>query len=179
LSDQQKAGIAMFEYNSGAGSSWLTSSKYPKLRNALQSGNIRAAAQELQRGGPNASRIKREKELFSSGPQQLVGPKIVGDKIVGDKIVGPGQVGGKGLLPSATDDQGLSRFIPKPLREGIKNLFGGNGPMINVVPVPLSPGGVNRYSSAASAAQSPIPDFSATSGTVEIALTKAILNATS
>tara|TARA_R100000482_G_scaffold94983_1_gene39882 strand:- start:3743 stop:5680 length:1938 start_codon:yes stop_codon:yes gene_type:complete len=173
LSAKQKAAIAMFEYNAGEGSSWSVLSPYKKFRRALQSGNIRAAIPEMRRTGPSKTRLETEKLLLSSGPQQLVGPKIVGSATVGEEI------GGKSLLNSVTDDQGLSRFIPKQFRQFLQRKLGGDGPMINVVPIPLSSGGVNRNSSMASAAQSSVPDFSATSGDIEIVLTKAILNVTS
>lgn len=173
LTDKQKAGLVMFEYNSGAGSSWNPRKGYPNFVRNIQSGNIRAAIAELFRGGPSPDRIKMEQNLLSSGPKQLVGPGTVGPA-----VVGPGTIGGKGLLPSLSDQTGLSRFIPKMIRSRLRGLINYNRkPNVNVIPIPTS--GSGNLSSASSAQQSPVPNFSASSGDVEIALTKSILNVTS
>lgn len=90
MTDEQKAGLIMFEYNAGEGNSYISSKGYPSLVRALEEGNIRAAIEEIQRTGPAQSRIDVEQELLRSGPQQIVGPKIVGPKIVGEEKVGSG-----------------------------------------------------------------------------------------
>ena len=90
MTDEQKAGLIMFEYNAGEGNSYISGKGYPSLVRALEEGNIRAAIEEIQRTGPAQSRIDVEQELLRSGPQQIVGPKIVGPKIVGEEKVGSG-----------------------------------------------------------------------------------------
>lgn len=90
LTDSQRAGLIMFEYNAGEGNSYISSKGYPSLVRALEEGNIRAAIEEIQRTGPAQSRIDVEQELLRSGPQQIVGPKKVGPKIVGEGKVGSG-----------------------------------------------------------------------------------------
>ena len=90
MTDDQKAGLIMFEYNAGEGNSYISNKGYPSLVRQLEKGNIRAAIEEIQRTGPAQSRIDVEQELLRSGPQQIVGPKIVGPKIVGEGRVGAG-----------------------------------------------------------------------------------------
>ena len=90
MTDDQKAGLIMFEYNAGEGNSYISSKGYPSLVRALEEGNIRAAIEEIQRTGPAQSRIDVEQNLLRSGPQQIVGPKIVGPEIVGEGKVGSG-----------------------------------------------------------------------------------------
>ena len=90
MTDDQRAGLIMFEYNAGEGNSYISSKGYPSLVRELEAGNIRAAIEEIQRTGPAQSRIDVEQELLRSGPQQIVGPKIVGPKIVGEGKVGSG-----------------------------------------------------------------------------------------
>ena len=90
MTDDQKAGLIMFEYNAGEGNSYISNKGYPSLVRQLEAGNIRAAIEEIQRTGPAQSRIDVEQELLRSGPQQIVGPKIVGPKIVGEGRVGAG-----------------------------------------------------------------------------------------
>lgn len=90
MTDDQRAGLIMFEYNAGEGNSYLGNPEYPTFARQLEAGNIRAAIPEIQRDGPGQSRINLEQDLLRSGPQQIVGPKIVGPKIVGEKKVGAG-----------------------------------------------------------------------------------------
>ena len=137
LTDKQKAGLVMFEYNSGEGSSWNPRKGYPNFVKHIQSGNIKAAIGELFRGGPSPDRIQMEQSLLSNGPKQLVGPGVVGPA-----VVGPGQVGGKGLLPSLSDKSGLSIFIPKMIRSRLRGLINyNNKPNVNVIPIPASGSG--------------------------------------
>ena len=85
MTNNQKAGILIFGYNAPYG----PIGTYPKITKALQEGDIKSAAQNLQRGGPNAERIALERRLLMSGPlnlKNLVGPKIVGEKKVGSGI---------------------------------------------------------------------------------------------
>jgi hypothetical protein len=79
MSNNQRAGLLVLGYNAPNG----PIGAYPQLTNALQQGDIRSAAQNLQRGGPNQERIALERRLLMSGPlnlKKLVGPKIVGEK---------------------------------------------------------------------------------------------------
>jgi hypothetical protein len=85
MNSSQKSGLLVLGYNAPYG----PIGAYPKLTSALQQGDMRSAAQHLQRGGPNASRIALERNLLLSGPtnlKNLVGPKIVGEKKVGSGI---------------------------------------------------------------------------------------------
>lgn len=85
MTNNQKASILIFGYNAPYG----PIGAYPKITKALQEGDIKSAAQNLQRGGPNAERIALERRLLMSGPlnlKNLVGPKIVGEKKVGSGI---------------------------------------------------------------------------------------------
>jgi GH24 family phage-related lysozyme (muramidase) len=85
MTNNQKASILIFGYNAPYG----PIGAYPKITKALQEGDIKSAAQNLQRGGPNQERIALERRLLMSGPlnlKKLVGPKIVGEKKVGSGI---------------------------------------------------------------------------------------------
>ena len=85
MTNNQKASILIFGYNAPYG----PIGAYPKITKALQEGDIKSAAQNLQRGGPNQERIALERRLLMSGPlnlKKLVGPKIVGEKKMGSGI---------------------------------------------------------------------------------------------
>lgn len=85
MTEKQKAGLLLLGYNAPYG----PIGAYPNLTKALQGGDIRSAAQNMQRGGPNPQRIALERNLLMSGPlnlKNLKGPKIVGEKIVGSGI---------------------------------------------------------------------------------------------
>jgi GH24 family phage-related lysozyme (muramidase) len=87
MSNNQRAGLLVLGYNAPYG----PIGAYPNLTKSLQQGDMRAASQHLQRGGPNAERIALERKLLLSGPpivRNLVGPKIVGEKKVGSGIPG-------------------------------------------------------------------------------------------
>jgi GH24 family phage-related lysozyme (muramidase) len=90
MTDDQRTGLIMFEYNAGEGNSYISSKGYPSLVRELEKGNIRAAIPQIQRTGPGQSRIDIEQELLRSGPQQIVGPGIVGEGKVGPGKVGSG-----------------------------------------------------------------------------------------
>jgi GH24 family phage-related lysozyme (muramidase) len=82
MSNNQRAGLLVLGYNAPYG----PIGAYPNLTKSLQQGDMRAASQHLQRGGPNAERIALERKLLLSGPpivRNLVGPKIVGEKKFG------------------------------------------------------------------------------------------------
>jgi GH24 family phage-related lysozyme (muramidase) len=87
MSNNQRAGLLILGYNAPNGPTGV----YPNLTKSLQQGDMRAAAQHVQRDGPNAERIALERKLLLSGPpivRNLVGPKIVGEKKVGSGIPG-------------------------------------------------------------------------------------------
>jgi GH24 family phage-related lysozyme (muramidase) len=78
MNDNQKAGLLILGYNAPYG----PIGAYKKLTAALQQGDMKTAATNVQRGGPNAQRIALERRLLMSGPlnlKNLVGPRIVGD----------------------------------------------------------------------------------------------------
>lgn len=141
MSSNQKAGLLVLGYNAPNG----PIGAYPKLTNALQQGDIKSAAQNLQRGGPNAARIALERSLLMSGPlnlKNLVGPKIVGEKKVGSGIPGipPFLYKGKkdgGLLgssdgtknPHSASDPRIGAFDPNEYlisKSGVRNAGGGS-----------------------------------------------------
>lgn len=141
MSNNQKAGLLVLGYNAPNG----PIGAYPKLTNALQQGDIKSAAQNLQRGGPNAARIALERSLLMSGPlnlKNLVGPKIVGEKKVGSGIPGipPFLYRGKkdgGLLGSSdgtknshsASDPRIGAFDPNEYlisKSGVRNAGGGS-----------------------------------------------------
>lgn len=85
MTEKQKAGVLLLGYNAP----YAPIGAYPKLSKAFQIGDIRNAAQNVQRDGPNPQRIALERNLLMSGPlnlKNLKGPKIVGEKIVGSGI---------------------------------------------------------------------------------------------
>jgi GH24 family phage-related lysozyme (muramidase) len=87
MSNNQRAGLLVLGYNAPYG----PIGAYPNLTKSLQQGDMRAASQHLQRGGPNAERIALERKLLLSGPpnvKNLVGKKKVGPEIVGSGIPG-------------------------------------------------------------------------------------------
>ncbi len=67
MTDDQKAGVLLVGYNAPYG----PIGSYPKLTNSLKIGDMAAAAINVQRGGPSASRIAAEKKLLLSGPRDL------------------------------------------------------------------------------------------------------------
>jgi GH24 family phage-related lysozyme (muramidase) len=129
MTDKQRAGLLVLGYNAPYG----PIGAFKKLTKSLQDGDIRSAAQNLQRGGPNADRIALERNLLMSGPlnlKNLVGPKIVGEKKVGSGIPfippfmynkqGGGAFGPNGKVLTNTGDKNPhsaadSRFVPLAL----------------------------------------------------------------
>jgi GH24 family phage-related lysozyme (muramidase) len=67
MSENQKAGVLTIGYNAPYG----PIGAYPKLTKALMSGDMNAAAANVQRGGPSSARIAIEKQLLLSGPKDL------------------------------------------------------------------------------------------------------------
>lgn len=67
MTDKQKAGVLVVGYNAPYG----PIGSYPKLTEALKSGNMTSAASNVTRGGPSASRLALEKSLLMSGPNSL------------------------------------------------------------------------------------------------------------
>ena len=63
MSEKQKAGLLTLGYNAPN----APIGAFPKLT-AAQSGNMDAAADSIDRGGPNASRIAEERRMILSGP---------------------------------------------------------------------------------------------------------------
>ena len=132
MSDKQKAGLLIVGYNAPYG----PIGAYPKLTSALQSGDIKTASQNLQRGGPNQQRIELEKKLLLSGPlnlKNLAGPKIVGEKKVGSGIPfippfmhkkqGGGSLGSDGKVMENTGYRNTTssadrRFLPLAVQPG-------------------------------------------------------------
>jgi GH24 family phage-related lysozyme (muramidase) len=87
MSNNQRAGLLILGYNAPNGPTGV----YKNLTKSLQQGDMRAAAQHVQRGGPNPERIALERKLLLSGPpivKNLVGEKKVGPEIVGSGIPG-------------------------------------------------------------------------------------------
>jgi GH24 family phage-related lysozyme (muramidase) len=84
MSNNQRAGLLVLGYNAPYG----PIGAYPNLTRSLQQGDMRAAAQHLQRGGPNAERIALERKLLLSGPPNV--KNLVGEGRVGPEIVGSG-----------------------------------------------------------------------------------------
>jgi GH24 family phage-related lysozyme (muramidase) len=74
MSEDQKAGVTLLGYNAPYG----PIGAYPKLTAALKSGDMATAAKQVQRSGPNASRIALERQLILSGPKNLT--KVVETK---------------------------------------------------------------------------------------------------
>jgi hypothetical protein len=67
MSDKQKAGVLVVGYNAPYG----PIGSYPKLTEALKTGNMTSAASNVTRGGPSPSRLALEKSLLMSGPANL------------------------------------------------------------------------------------------------------------
>ena len=67
MSDDQKAGILLVGYNAPYG----PIGAYKNLTSSLQSGNMIAAAKNVQRGGPSAARLEIERKLILNGPKDL------------------------------------------------------------------------------------------------------------
>jgi GH24 family phage-related lysozyme (muramidase) len=67
MSENQKAGVLTIGYNAPYG----PIGAYPKLTKALMSGDMNAAAANVQRGGPSSARIAIEKQLLLSGTKDL------------------------------------------------------------------------------------------------------------
>lgn len=67
MTDNQRAGLLMTGFNAPN----APVGAYRKLSQALEMGDTKAAAEQLQRQGPNQERIDTEKKLLLSGPQNL------------------------------------------------------------------------------------------------------------
>lgn len=108
MSDAQKAGVLVVGYNAPNG----PIGSYPNLTKSLKAGDMISAARNVIRGGPSQFRLELEKKLLLSGPKDL-------SKVQEPQKPKPAQAkpaGSKGLMQSITDDEGLSRFLPKPIR---------------------------------------------------------------
>lgn len=76
MTEDQKAGLLSLGYNAPYG----PIGAYPKLTRAIQSGDMNAAASNIDRGGPSQHRIDVERKLISSGPSDLTKVKAPKDK---------------------------------------------------------------------------------------------------
>ena len=120
MNDNQKAGLLILGYNAPYG----PIGAYKKLTAALQQGDMKTAATNVQRGGPNAQRIALERRLLMSGPlnlKNLVGPKIVGN----------------GSKPQS-QSQNVFQQIGSSVASGIKSIFGQPA---QASPMPYEKGG--------------------------------------
>ena len=70
MSDKQRASLLSMGYNAP---NFLSSSKTfaPKLRGAIQQGDMETAADNLEWGGPSATRISESQQMLRSGPMDL------------------------------------------------------------------------------------------------------------
>jgi GH24 family phage-related lysozyme (muramidase) len=139
MNDNQKAGLLILGYNAPYG----PIGAYKKLTAALQQGDMKTAATNVQRGGPNAQRIALERRLLMSGPlnlKNLVGPRIVGD----------------GSKPQSQKPQNAFQQFGSSVASNVMNFFGqpaqakpvstsrGSGGDVNTtkpLPVPYEKGG--------------------------------------
>jgi GH24 family phage-related lysozyme (muramidase) len=139
MNDNQKAGLLILGYNAPYG----PIGAYKKLTAALQQGDMKTAATNVQRGGPNAQRIALERRLLMSGPlnlKNLVGPRIVGD----------------GSKPQSQKPQNAFQQFGSSVASNVMNFFGqpaqakpvstsrGSGGDVNTtkpLPVPYENGG--------------------------------------
>jgi GH24 family phage-related lysozyme (muramidase) len=139
MNDNQKAGLLILGYNAPYG----PIGAYKKLTAALQQGDMKTAATNVQRGGPNAQRIALERRLLMSGPlnlKNLVGPRIVGD----------------GSKPQSQKPQNAFQQFGSSVASNVMNFFGqpaqakpvstsrGSGGDVNTtkpLPVPYAEGG--------------------------------------
>ena len=67
MSDNQRAGVLTLGYNAPYG----PIGAFPRLTDALMKGDMKSAAENIQRGGPSAARLSIEKQLLLSGPKDL------------------------------------------------------------------------------------------------------------
>ena len=67
MTDNQRAGLLMMGFNAPN----APIGSYRKLTGALEAGDTKTAAKELQRDGRNQERIETERKLLMSGPLQL------------------------------------------------------------------------------------------------------------
>ena len=69
MSDKQQASLLSMGYNAP---NFLSSPTFaPKLRGAIQSGDMETAADNLEWGGPSATRISESQQMLRSGPMDL------------------------------------------------------------------------------------------------------------
>lgn len=68
MSENQRAGLAMFGYNAGT---YAPLGQYKKISAGLRSGNMKIVAKELQRGGVSTKRVALERSLVLNGPLDL------------------------------------------------------------------------------------------------------------
>ena len=69
MSDSQRAGLLSMGYN--APNFYSSNTFAPKLKKALQAGDMKAAASNLSWGGPSATRIKESQAMLRNGPAKL------------------------------------------------------------------------------------------------------------
>lgn len=73
MSQSQQAAILSIGYNAGPNAPLGV---YPKLTNALNSGNMKEASQNVTRDGPSAERLNLERKLLLSGPIDVSKPIV-------------------------------------------------------------------------------------------------------
>lgn len=139
MSENQKAGVVLMGYNAPNG----PIGAYPKLTSALRSGDMVTAAKEVQRSGPNASRIAIERQLMLSGPKDL------------SKVVEP-----KGQQTSQPKPQNVFDKI----KGGVMNLFSSKPPNVDIGPSPRKVSVINLPPQIEKVAMNPMRNAPAGTG---------------
>lgn len=138
MSENQKAGVVLMGYNAPYG----PIGAYPKLTSALKSGDMATAAKEVQRSGPNASRISIERQLILSGPKDL--SKVVETK--GQQTTQPKQ-----------------QNVFDKIKGGVMNWFSSK-PNLNIGPSPKKVSVVNLPPQIEKVAMNPMRNVPAGTG---------------
>lgn len=139
MSENQKAGVVLMGYNAPYG----PIGAYPKLTAALKSGDMVTAAKQVQRSGPNASRIALERQLILSGPKDL------------SKVVEP-----KGQQTSQPKPQNVFDKI----KGGVMNLFSSKPPNVDIGPSPRKVSVINLPPQIEKVAMNPMRNAPAGTG---------------
>ena len=139
MSENQRAGVVLMGYNAPNG----PIGAYPKLTSALRSGDMVTAAKEVQRSGPNASRIAIERQLILSGPKDL--SKVIETK--GQQTTQP-----------------KSQNVFDKIKGGVMNLFSSKPPNVDIGPSPRKVSVINLPPQIEKVAMNPMRNAPAGTG---------------
>jgi len=163
MSDQQRAGLLVTGFN--APNAPLGS--YKKLTAAINAGDMRSVAKEIQRDGPSASRIQMERSMLLKGPMDLT-------KVKEPAVIAPKKVEKPKNIIEKIGDSFNRIFRPQQSQSSNIQRLPVNAPEIgpnknsnSIAFVNLAPIVANQPKMAQPQNGTDIPDFSAVSFAID------------